>query len=87
MVVGQGSWGTRDSLLAWGLDWVPVACVSHTGQLGALLPHGICASQRHVGAGSLWSLSQSELAQLVRLVWVLTAAEAGSGGGVRGVGL
>lgn len=79
------SQGTQDSCLARGLDWVPGSCLSHTGRLGALLPHGIPASQLQVGAGSLLSLSLSQLAQLVWLVWVLTAVEARSGGRGEGV--
>lgn len=64
---------------SWGLDWVPIPCMFHTGQLGALLPHGIPASWLQVGAGSPWSLSQPGLARLVWPVWVLRAV-ARSGG-------
>lgn len=79
MVGMHRSWGTQDSFLSWGLDWVLVPCLSHIGQLGALLPHGILVSWLQVDAGSLWSLSQPGLARLVWLVWVLRA-EARSGG-------
>lgn len=56
--------------------------VPHWSAGGAPAPRNPCIPLQ-VGAGSLWSLSQSQLAQLVWLVWVLTAVEAGVGAGVR----
>lgn len=58
MVGGQASWDMKDSSF-WPEAWIGSLspCLSHTRQLGALLPHGISASQPQVGAGSLWRVS------------------------------
>lgn len=74
---------TGPLFLAWGLDWVPMPCLSHIGRLGALLPHGILHALP-VGAGasgaSLGLRRPSRSGRLVRM-WSERPMGAGRGCG------
>lgn len=78
---GRGMRILAGLFLAWGSGWVILLRRSHTGQLGALLRHGIPSRRLAVGAGASAASRSAGVAGPAGLAGLGVDGGGGSGGG------